>query len=82
MLITRARVRTAAVLTGLVTFAACRSQPPAPRFKPTSALQTVRAAAPGLRFVGYTSRPGALGFMSRQAKRSAKAIAREVESRP
>ena len=40
-----------------------------------------KPAAPGLRFVGYTSRPGALGFMSRQAKRSAKAIAREVTSR-
>ena len=40
-----------------------------------------KPAAPGLRFVGYTSRPGALGFMSRQAKRSAKAIAREVKSR-
>jgi len=41
------RIRTAAVLSGLVTVAACRSQPPAPRFKPTSALQTVRAAAHG-----------------------------------
>ncbi len=40
-----------------------------------------KSAAPGLRFVGYTSRPGALGFMSRQAKRSAKAIAREVRAR-
>jgi len=40
-----------------------------------------KPAAPGLRFVGYTSRPGALGFMSRQAKRSARAIAREVTSR-
>jgi cation diffusion facilitator CzcD-associated flavoprotein CzcO len=40
-----------------------------------------KPAAPGLRFVGYTSRPGALGFMSRQAKESAKAIARELKSR-
>jgi len=40
-----------------------------------------KPAAPGLRFVGYTSRPGALGFTTRQAKRSAKAIAREVTSR-
>jgi cation diffusion facilitator CzcD-associated flavoprotein CzcO len=38
-------------------------------------------AAPGLRFAGYTSRPGTLGFISRQAKRSARAIAREVKSR-
>ena len=40
-----------------------------------------KPAAPGLRFVGYTSRPGALGFMSTQAKRSAKVIAHEVKSR-
>jgi cation diffusion facilitator CzcD-associated flavoprotein CzcO len=45
------------------------------------AVAAPKPAAPGLRFVGYTSRPGALGFMSRQAKRSAKAIAREVKSR-
>ena len=45
------------------------------------AVAAPKPAAPGLRFVGYTSRPGALGFMSRQAKRSAKAIAREVTSR-
>lgn len=36
------------------------------------------AAAPGLRFVGYTTRPGALGWMSKQAKQAAKAIAREL----
>jgi hypothetical protein len=45
------------------------------------AVAAPKPAAPGLRFVGYTSRPGALGFMSRQAKRSAKAIARELKSR-
>jgi cation diffusion facilitator CzcD-associated flavoprotein CzcO len=45
------------------------------------AVAAPKPAAPGLRFVGYTSRPGALGFMSRQAKRSATAIAREVKSR-
>jgi cation diffusion facilitator CzcD-associated flavoprotein CzcO len=45
------------------------------------AVAAPKPAAPGLRFVGYTSRPGALGFMSRQAKRPAKAIAREVKSR-
>ena len=42
-----------------------------------------RAAGPhpalrGLRFVGYTSRPGALGYMSKEAKRAARAIAREL----
>jgi cation diffusion facilitator CzcD-associated flavoprotein CzcO len=45
------------------------------------AVAAPKPAAPGLRFVGYTSRPGALGFISRQAKRSAKAIARELNSR-
>ena len=45
------------------------------------AVAAPKPAAPGLRFVGYTSRPGALGFMSTQAKRSAKAIAHEVKSR-
>jgi cation diffusion facilitator CzcD-associated flavoprotein CzcO len=49
------------------------------RGRPTVAAP--KPAAPGLRFVGYTSRPGALGFMSRQAKQSAKAIAREVNAR-
>jgi hypothetical protein len=39
--------------------------------------QGADAAAPGLRFIGYTARPGALGYMARQAKRAAKAIARE-----
>jgi cation diffusion facilitator CzcD-associated flavoprotein CzcO len=45
------------------------------------AVPAPKPAAPGLRFVGYTSRPGALGFISRQAKQSAKAIARELNSR-
>ncbi|MGN6168205.1 MAG: flavin-containing monooxygenase [Solirubrobacteraceae bacterium] len=45
------------------------------------AVAAPKPAAPGLRFVGYTSRPGALGFISRQSKQSAKAIAREVKSR-
>ena len=45
------------------------------------AVAAPKPAAPGLRFVGYTSRPGALGFMSTQARRSAKAIAHEVKSR-
>jgi glycine/D-amino acid oxidase-like deaminating enzyme len=36
------------------------------------------AAAPGLRFIGYVTRPGALGYMGTEAKRAAKAIAREL----
>jgi len=43
--------------------------------------QGARAAAPGLRFIGYTSRPGALRYMSKQAKEAAKTIARELRSR-
>jgi Pyridine nucleotide-disulphide oxidoreductase len=41
-------------------------------------VQGAQAAAPGLRFIGYTARPGGLGYMSKQAKRAAKAIAREL----
>jgi cation diffusion facilitator CzcD-associated flavoprotein CzcO len=37
-----------------------------------------QAAAPGLRFAGFLFRPGALGYMGRQARRSARAIAREL----
>ena len=37
-----------------------------------------RPAASGLRFIGYVPRPGALGYMGREAKRAAKAIAREL----
>ena len=37
-------------------------------------------AAGGLRFLGYVARPGALGHMSREAKRAAKAIARELRT--
>ena len=36
------------------------------------------AAAPGLRFIGFTARPAALGYMGKQAKRAAKAIASEL----
>jgi hypothetical protein len=39
-----------------------------------------RPAAPGLRFVGYVARPGGLGYMGREARRSARAIARELGS--
>ena len=42
--------------------------------------QGAEAAAPGLRFIGYISRPGALGYMGKQAKQAAKAIARELET--
>ena len=37
-----------------------------------------RPAAPGLRFLGYVRRPAALGYMATEAKRAAKAIAREL----
>lgn len=37
-------------------------------------------AAPGLRFAGYLVRPGALGYMGKQARRSARAIARELRT--
>jgi cation diffusion facilitator CzcD-associated flavoprotein CzcO len=40
------------------------------------------AAAPGLRFVGYVPRPGGLGYMGKEAKRAAKAIARELRNAP
>lgn len=36
------------------------------------------AAAPGLRFAGFVVRPGGIGYMGRQGRRSAKAIAREL----
>jgi cation diffusion facilitator CzcD-associated flavoprotein CzcO len=42
--------------------------------------QGAEAAAPGLRFIGYTARPGALGYMSKQAKSAAQAIAREFRA--
>jgi cation diffusion facilitator CzcD-associated flavoprotein CzcO len=41
-----------------------------------------RAAAPGLRFIGYVPRPGGLGYMSKQARRAARAIARELRRAP
>jgi len=39
-------------------------------------------AAPGLRFVGYVPRPGGLGYMAKEAKRTAKAIEREMAAVP
>jgi cation diffusion facilitator CzcD-associated flavoprotein CzcO len=35
-------------------------------------------AATGLRFIGYVPRPGALGYMGKEAKQAAKAIVREL----
>jgi cation diffusion facilitator CzcD-associated flavoprotein CzcO len=37
-------------------------------------------AAPGLRFVGYEPRPGQIGHMAKQARRTAKEIARSAQS--
>jgi cation diffusion facilitator CzcD-associated flavoprotein CzcO len=39
-----------------------------------------RAAASGLRFIGYVPRPGGLGYAGKEAKRAAKAIASELRS--
>jgi NADPH-dependent 2,4-dienoyl-CoA reductase/sulfur reductase-like enzyme len=39
-----------------------------------------RPAAPGLRFIGYLSRPGGLGYMGKEASRSARAITRELRT--
>jgi len=37
-----------------------------------------RPAAEGMRFIGYLPRPGGLGYMGKEARRAAKAIAREL----
>jgi len=42
--------------------------------------QGERPAAPGLRFIGYVPRPGALGYWGKQARRAARAIRREFRS--
>ena len=39
-----------------------------------------QSAATGMRFLGYVPRPGALGYAAKQAKRVAKAIARELRT--
>jgi cation diffusion facilitator CzcD-associated flavoprotein CzcO len=39
-----------------------------------------RPAMSGLRFIGYVPRPGNLGYLSKEAKRAARAIARELRS--
>jgi cation diffusion facilitator CzcD-associated flavoprotein CzcO len=41
-----------------------------------------QAAVPGLRFLGYVARPSQLGYACKQAKPLAKAIKRELGSRP
>jgi cation diffusion facilitator CzcD-associated flavoprotein CzcO len=38
------------------------------------------AAAPGLRFVGYTPRPGQIGYMGREARRAAREIYDETKA--
>jgi hypothetical protein len=40
-----------------------------------------RPAAPGLRFIGYVPRPAGLGYMAKETKRAAKAIAGELRDR-
>ncbi len=37
-------------------------------------------AAPGLRFIGYVPRPGGLGYMGKESRRAARAIARELRA--
>jgi cation diffusion facilitator CzcD-associated flavoprotein CzcO len=39
-----------------------------------------RPVAPGLRFAGFVERPGGLGYMGKQARRSARAIVRELRT--
>jgi glycine/D-amino acid oxidase-like deaminating enzyme len=41
-----------------------------------------KAAAPGLRFIGYLPRPGQISHMSREARRAAKAINNETQTTP
>ncbi len=39
-----------------------------------------KPAVPGMRFVGYVVRPGGLGYMAKEARRVARAIARELRA--
>jgi cation diffusion facilitator CzcD-associated flavoprotein CzcO len=39
-------------------------------------------AAPGLRFIGFLSRPGLIGYVAGKSKRVAKSIVRELNSQP
>ena len=40
----------------------------------------VTPAAPGLRFIGYVPRPGGLGYMGKESRTAARAIARELRA--
>ncbi|MEO3759552.1 hypothetical protein ABGB19_14850 [Mycobacterium sp. B14F4] len=42
------------------------------------AAQGVRAAAPGLRFLGFETRPSLIGYIGKQAGRMARRIAQEL----
>jgi hypothetical protein len=42
----------------------------------------VEAAAPGLRFIGFLSRPGLISFVAKQSEHVAKRIARELDAVP
>jgi len=35
-----------------------------------------------MHFIGYVQRPGGLGYMGKEAKRAARAIARELKAQP
>ena len=39
-----------------------------------------KAAAPGLRFIGYRPRPGQIGHIGREAQRAARAIKNEIQA--
>jgi hypothetical protein len=41
----------------------------------------VKAAAPGLRFIGYVPRPGGIRYMGKEARRAARAIRRELRAK-
>ena len=42
--------------------------------------QGAEAVSPGLRFIGFTTRPGVLGYAAKQAKQAARAIRKELRS--
>jgi hypothetical protein len=39
-----------------------------------------RPAAPGMRFLGYSTRPSLIGYMAKQSKRMARRIAGELSA--
>ena len=61
--------------------AACRPSRRAERAR-RAARCAGAAGRAGLRFIGYVPRPGMLGYMGKEAKRAAKAIARELRGAP